>query len=293
MAKPTKYVSRADLKWGTSPAGRATPRSGLVIHYDSANQNLANKEHSACIAYWNATRRFHTGPSRGWADIGYSYMACAHGYVLEGRGPGRVQAAQPGGNATHYSVTLATGPDDPITDLQINAVRELRKHLMDDHGNSGRVLGHRDFIATSCPGTKAYNMVKNGTFTKDPGPVTGRGGEMDIIGLKEGDGKDDGLKEHVIYVQRLLHRCGFGEQTGTVDGHWMKKTTSGITALRKSLGSEATKFNSITGTAAYHLHLKLAQVEAERILRNAGGGGGGSLPTTERVQISGTVEIKR
>lgn len=169
MPRPLKYVSRADLGWGRTPAGSANPKSGLVVHYDSVDQGLADKDHDACIAYWNATRRFHTGPSRNWADIGYSWMACPHGHVLEGRGLYRVQAAQPGGNSTHYSVTLATGPNDRITPGQIEAVRQLRAWLMEpDTSISGKVLGHRDFIATSCPGDKAYRMVRDGTFSQPP-----------------------------------------------------------------------------------------------------------------------------
>ena len=158
----------SDLGWSpNSPAAYANPRSGLVIHYDSGNQSLASKPHSACVAYWKRTRGFHTGPSRGWADIGYSFMACAHGYVMEGRGLFRTQAAQPGGNSTYYSVTLATGPDDVVTDVQINAVRQLREWLMEPKSSiAGTVKGHRDFISTSCPGTKAYAMVKDGTFRK-------------------------------------------------------------------------------------------------------------------------------
>jgi hypothetical protein len=34
------------------------------------------------------------------------------------------------------------------------------------------VKGHRDFIATSCPGDAAYAMVRNGTFTRPPSGVT-------------------------------------------------------------------------------------------------------------------------
>ncbi|MEU2974538.1 peptidoglycan recognition family protein [Nocardiopsis alba] len=169
MPRPKKYVSRSDLGWGSSPASRADPRSGLVIHYDSTDQGLAGKDHSACLTYWRNTRNFHTGPSRGWADIGYSFMACPHGYVIEGRGLYRTQAAQPGGNSSHYSCTLATGPSDPITPEQINAVRVLREWLMEpDTSIAGTVLGHRDFISTSCPGDKAYRMVQDGTFAKAP-----------------------------------------------------------------------------------------------------------------------------
>ncbi|MBR8740595.1 N-acetylmuramoyl-L-alanine amidase [Nocardiopsis sp. MG754419] len=435
-------MSRSDLGWGSSPADQANPRSGLVIHYDSADQNLAGKNHSACLTYWRNTRDFHTGPSRGWADIGYcvdaeteiltehgwrnfreiargdlvrtldhatgrsrwqpltavnvfpsvpraliamegpghsslttdhhrwpvergsaagtptrewatsgslrprdritlsapghappsepkwpdplvelvarscaisgpdvgtapdgvpspvpgeiteqapdgvpthaflssltdpqldlflasvsavagtgtdtlttpcaataesllfaavlagraavlreegvgyrlallgrdriapegltvtrerhdgpvwcpttpdgtwlarrrgtvyftgnSFMACPHGYVLEGRGLYRAQAAQPGGNTSHYSCTLATGPSDPITPEQINAVRALRQWLMEpDTSIAGTVVGHRDFIATSCPGDKAYALVRNGGFAQAPDDTEG------------------------------------------------------------------------------------------------------------------------
>lgn len=172
MSLPANYISRKDLGWTpTSPAGYANPRSGLVVHYDSVDQNLADKGLDAAITYWNNTRAFHTGPSRGWVDVGYSFMAAHTGHILEGRGLYRAQAAQPGGNTTHYSVTLATGPGDRITPAQINAVRELRRWLMEPAiSNAGVVLGHRDFIPTSCPGDRAYALVRDGTFTKPPHP---------------------------------------------------------------------------------------------------------------------------
>src|SRR5690606_18674035 len=121
MPRPEKYVSRSDLGWGACPAAYADPKSGLVIHYDSSNQDLANRDHSACLDYWQRTRVFHKN-GNGWACIGYSFMACPHSYILEGRGLFKAQAAQPGGNTSYYSVTLATGPTDEITDGQINAV---------------------------------------------------------------------------------------------------------------------------------------------------------------------------
>lgn len=167
MPRPERYMSRADLGWGTNRAGRADPQSGLVVHYDGSDQRLADKAHLACVAYWQATRRFHMGPSRGWVEVGYSYGACPHGYVLEGRGLLRAQAAQPGGNSTYYSVSLMSGPTDRITPEQINAVRQLREWLMEPETSiAGTVKGHRDFISTSCPGADAYALVRDGTFTR-------------------------------------------------------------------------------------------------------------------------------
>nr|WP_084468841.1 peptidoglycan recognition family protein [Nocardiopsis trehalosi] len=162
-------MTRADLGWGPSPAAYANPREGLCIHYDSADQNLAEKAHEACVDYWRGTRGFHTGPSRGWADLGYSFMACPHGHVLEGRGLFKTQAAQPGGNSSYYSCTLATGPTDEITPQQIEAVRQLRAWLMEPETSiAGTVKGHRDFISTSCPGDRAYALVRDGSFRKAP-----------------------------------------------------------------------------------------------------------------------------
>lgn len=98
---------------------------------------------------------------------GNSFGACPHGYVFEGRGLYKSQAAQPGGNSTYYSVTLMSGPSDEITDAQINAVRQLREWLMEPSTSiSGTVRGHRDFISTSCPGDKLYRMVRDGVFNQ-------------------------------------------------------------------------------------------------------------------------------
>ncbi|MEU6725453.1 N-acetylmuramoyl-L-alanine amidase [Nonomuraea wenchangensis] len=162
-----RIVPRSEFGWGSSGAAYAKPTRGLVIHYDGSNQGLAGKPHSACITYWKNTRRFHTGPSRQWVDIGYSYGACPHGFVFEGRGLLKTQAAQPSGNTTWYSCTLMSGPDEQPTPEQINAVRELRAWLM-GRGVAGAVKGHRDFYSTDCPGNRLYQMVKDGTFAQKP-----------------------------------------------------------------------------------------------------------------------------
>ena len=150
-------------------------------------------------------------PTRGWDDVGYSFFACPHGYD-RGRGLNRVQAAQPGGNATHYSCTLAGGPSDTITEDQINAVRELRLWLKDDHGNNGRVLGHRDFISTSCPGDRAYALVKDGTFTKAPGIIS-TGDDVSFLGLRKGD-----KGQRVRDFQKYLDDAGAGSTFA--NGEW-------------------------------------------------------------------------
>jgi N-acetylmuramoyl-L-alanine amidase len=161
-----KLERRSVFGWGASGAGFADPRSGLVVHYDSANQGLANKNHTACRTYWKNTRKFHMGPARGWADIGYSFAVCPCGYVLEGRGVRKVQAAQPGGNSTWYSCTFMSGPSEKPTAAQIRAFQELRNWLRTNYGVGAGVRGHRDFSSTACPGNILYTMVKNGSLVK-------------------------------------------------------------------------------------------------------------------------------
>ena len=243
MPRPAKYVPRSDLGWGPSPAAYANPRSGLVIHYDSSNTRLASKPHSACVTYWKNTRSFHTGPARGWADIGYSFFACPHGYVFEGRGLKKTQAAQPGGNSTYYSVTLAGGPAEDPTEEQIGAVRALRAWLM-EKGVAGTVKGHRDFISTSCPGDRLYALVKNGTFSKAPGAGVG-GMEDDMVGLKEGDSG-----ERVKFLQELLVKGGHKVGATGIDGQYGPATSKAVLAARRAEGSKQNFGDRVTGAAA-------------------------------------------
>jgi len=159
---PIKWVTRKELGWPPSGARVANPRSGVALHYDGSNRNLANKNHRECVAYWKWCRGFHM-KTRGWADIGYSFGVCPHGFVFEGRGWNREQAAQPGGNTTYYSITLMCGPSDRIPQVQIDTVN-LLIGLMKSKGVSTVIKGHSNFYNTSCPGDKIRSLMRNGVF---------------------------------------------------------------------------------------------------------------------------------
>jgi hypothetical protein len=163
-----RLEKRASFGWPATEAGTAPCANGMVAHYDSNDQGLAEKDHSACRAYWKWCRNFHMN-TRGWLDIGYSFAACPHGVVMEGRGWGHVQAAQPGGNTTWTSCTFMTGPSERPTDAQLHAWSELRAWLR-GKGLAAAVKGHRDFNSTDCPGGILYAMVRNGTLRLGPPP---------------------------------------------------------------------------------------------------------------------------
>lgn len=166
-----KFEKRSSFGWGASGASYANPRNGIAVHYDGSNQGLAKKTHTACRTYWKNTRKFHMGSSRGWADIGYSFAVCPHGYVMEGRGLNKTQAAQPGGNTTWYSATFMSGPSETPTAAQVNAFRELRAWLR-GKGVGSALRPHSAFISTSCPGGTLRKMISNGTLAAGAKPTT-------------------------------------------------------------------------------------------------------------------------
>ena len=273
----------------TSPADYADPKKGLVIHYNGDATGL--DDHADCVAYWKGVRNSHVN-GNGWADGGYSFGASVDGDIFEMRGVRRYQAAQGTtvGNRDYYSVSLMIGGAERPTNAQIDAVRRLRKWLMDQYGMAGTVLGHRDFISTSCPGAPLYALVKDGTFTKAPGS-TGGGLEDDLIGLKQGDGQGDGKKEQVIALQRIITFSGF--DPGVVDGHWGAKTASALLELRRSVGSSVTDASSITGTAYSHLFQALSRAEARKLIAaNPGPGGGGEGGTDPQALVGATITSK-
>jgi len=172
---------------------------------------------------------------------GNSFFACPHGYVFEGRGLKKTQAAQPGGNSTYYSCTLAGGPSEDPSVEQIEAVRQLRAWLM-EQSVAGTVKGHRDFISTSCPGDKAYALVKDGTFSKPPGSGSL---EDDMVGLREGDSG-----ERVKFLQELLVKAGHSVGESGIDGDYGPATSKAVLAARKAEGSRQDFGDRITGAAA-------------------------------------------
>lgn len=159
-----KWVTRKALGWPVSAAGTCDPRNGLVAHWNGPSTNL--RTHQQCLAYWQSTRKFHMG-ANGWVDIGYSFGVCPHGYVFEGRGLKRQQAAQPGGNTTWYSCSWMIGANEKPTAAQVNAWLELRSWLMRGYHVKPSVWPHSSFISTDCPGPHIKSLISSGALTGD------------------------------------------------------------------------------------------------------------------------------
>lgn len=239
-----KLLTRGYFGWGSSNARYANPQSGLVIHYDGPGNRLTERPHSKCVEYWKGVRQFHMN-DRHWADIGYSFGVCPHafdhnnGYVFEGRGLRREQAAQQGGNTAWYSVTLMLGENEAPTAIQIQTVRELRKWLHNQTGMAEVIKGHRDITETTCPGTLLYKMVRNGTFSKDAPPkVIGNGWPYGPDAYMHETWKDSwGVRK----VQEKLNQLGYKPNL-VVDGDYGPLTQKAVVWFQKKKGLKADGF---------------------------------------------------
>ncbi|MGW9029120.1 peptidoglycan recognition protein family protein [Streptomyces sp. NPDC055722] len=169
-------ITRKQLGWPASAAPLQATTKGVKVHYlgEPVSTKLA-KDHSLCIKLWKSVRESHLANVReGYSDIAYSYGACVHGYVLEGRGIGHRTGAngnQPL-NRAHYAVVGligSTGLTEP-TDELLNAIRDAIEELR-THGAGTEIKGHKDGYPTACPGGALYAWVQKGA----PRPGGGKG----------------------------------------------------------------------------------------------------------------------
>lgn len=162
-----QFVNRAG--WGAAPAQPIRNRLaakplGVVVHWEGPKMGTVS--HSRCPGIVKGIQRFHQ-QTRGWADIAYSLIVCQHGTVYEGRGKGKAQSAQgtTAGNVNYYSICALVGQGDPQSAALVEGVK-YAANLARSWGAGTAVKGHRDFVATECPGANLYSHVRKGTFSR-------------------------------------------------------------------------------------------------------------------------------
>src|SRR4051812_46537529 len=163
-------------EWGARAASTAVTvlnykPSYIVIHH-TATSNAAATTQAAAFSLARSIQAFHMD-SNGWIDSGQNFTVSRGGFAMEGRhrsletlhgGTSFVHGAHVGaGNVNSESIgienegtyTSATPPDalfDRLTDLCA--------YICDKYGiASNQIFGHRDFMATACPGNILYGML--------------------------------------------------------------------------------------------------------------------------------------
>lgn len=100
---------------------------------------------------------------QGWVGIGYHYVIRKDGTVELGRPDWAIGAHAYGENSHTIGVHVCGNFEigEP-TDAQIEALAMLIANLCEDYGlpiDEDHVVGHRDLMATACPGANLYALL--------------------------------------------------------------------------------------------------------------------------------------
>ena len=105
-------------------------------------------------AHWDVHRTHEFHNSLGWNGIGYNFHVALDGTISQGRGMEFQGAHKVGFNDRAVGVGCEGrfhSHDQTMPDVQFNAIVWLCKHIRQQYGDI-RILGHRDYHATACPG---------------------------------------------------------------------------------------------------------------------------------------------
>ena len=131
-------IVETGFKFGALTIRKSTKR--VIIHHTASADVPASTIHQ-----WHL--------NQGWSGIGYHFVIRANGTIERGRPEDTIGShSGPQGNGDSIGVVL-TGNFEigaPAT-AQITALASLIKDLRGRYGNLA-VIGHRDVMATACPG---------------------------------------------------------------------------------------------------------------------------------------------
>lgn len=142
--------------------------SKIVIHHTAGTNNLDNPTQAIRDIY-----HYHA-ITRGWGDIGYNYIVDQQGNIYEGRYGGEGVIGAHSGAGNHGSIGIAIlgnyqeseVPQDAIVKLSQFIYKKSKIHDIATDGTSEfrgkdrpNIFGHRDIMATACPGEFLYNKI--------------------------------------------------------------------------------------------------------------------------------------
>lgn len=157
----------ATESWATREPGYRRPVTFVIHHTVTTN----NPQNPAAIV--RAILRYHA-ISRGWGDIGYNFLIDRQGNIYEGRKGGDGVVGVHAGRYNYGSIGIALLGDyrsAQMTPAMKEALLSLMAWEADRFGihplesshfidrDLPHVLGHRDVMATVCPGDQVYRLL--------------------------------------------------------------------------------------------------------------------------------------
>ncbi len=140
----------------------------FVVHHTATTNDLNDPEQAIRdIYYYHAVKR-------GWGDIGYNYIIDQQGRIYEGRAGGEGVVGAHAGTSNRGSIGIAVlgdyeqnvVPEKVISVLGKFIAEKAKIHGIDPKGKSvfrgqlsENILGHKDLMATTCPGVNLYSNL--------------------------------------------------------------------------------------------------------------------------------------
>ncbi|MEU1082300.1 peptidoglycan-binding protein [Streptomyces sp. NPDC005908] len=129
--------------------------------------------HASGAALAREVERLHMD-GNGWAGVGYNWIIGEDGTAYEGRGWDRQGAHCPGHNVSGLAVLIAVGKGGKkASKAALATARALYDEACKRTGHALAQRGHRDGIATECPGPDLYAWVRAGMPAEDYTPPAG------------------------------------------------------------------------------------------------------------------------
>lgn len=153
-----------------------------VLHHSDTQGDVS----AATIHGWHL--------NQGWAGIGYHFVIHPNGTIERGRPEYAIGShSGPNGNPDSIGVCFAGNfMYAQPTQAAINAYLELHAYLENKYGHQLSVSGHREVMATACPGDmfpldQIRVMVRSGSNTSSLPTVTIQVGSSNLTGVLIGE----------------------------------------------------------------------------------------------------------
>ncbi|XP_078310961.1 peptidoglycan-recognition protein SC2-like isoform X2 [Crassostrea virginica] len=137
-----------------------TPASLFFVHHTAGNEC---HDFNSCASTLRGIQNYHMD-TRGWSDIGYSFLVGQDGNIYEGRGWHHVGAHTQGYNSRGFAASFMGNFMTHLPNAaSLNAVKNLiacgiQKGFI---SHSYHLYGHRDVKTTECPGDRLYHEIQS------------------------------------------------------------------------------------------------------------------------------------
>ena len=133
-------IVETNLQFSRAPSKRT--RTGRIILHHTASADVP----ASTIHQWHL--------NQGWSGIGYHFVIRAGGAIERGRPENTIGAhAGPAGNGDSIGVVLTGNFEyDKPTEAQLDSLVWLITQYLEPKYGKLQVMGHKDVMATACPG---------------------------------------------------------------------------------------------------------------------------------------------